>query len=147
MNCLNCVMLWNAYGLSSQSCVYSDRTACCPRWKIPIENPWKCNFQDSKFQKLMFLDASALKILCLWCEFQGCLLFIISLLLNPLSPSSDQHQFSPMISIDCQEQSLWELIKWSQSEKSLIFYQILSTNSIRKCIEISLENLYVDIGA
>ena len=30
----------------------------------------------------------------------------------------------------------------------LIFYQILSTtcNSLRKCIEISLENFYVDIG-
>ena len=52
-----------------------------------------------------------------------------------------------MISIYCQEQSLWEFIKWSQREKSLIFYQILSTNSLRKCIETSLENLYVDIGA
>ena len=31
-------------------------------------------------------------------------------------------------------------------ENALIFYQILSTNSLRKCIEISLENLYVDIG-
>ena len=31
---------------------------------------------------------------------------------------------------------------------ALIFYQILSTtcNSLRKCIEISLENFYVDIG-
>ena len=28
-----------------------------------------------------------------------------------------------------------------------IFEQILSTNSVRKCMEISLENLYVDIGA
>ena len=28
----------------------------------------------------------------------------------------------------------------------LIFYQILSTNSLTKCMEISLENLYVDIG-
>ena len=28
----------------------------------------------------------------------------------------------------------------------LIFYQILSTNSLRKCMEISLENFYVDIG-
>ena len=28
-----------------------------------------------------------------------------------------------------------------------LFYQILSTHSLRKCIEISLENLYVDIGA
>ena len=32
-------------------------------------------------------------------------------------------------------------------ENALIFYQILSTNSLRKCTEISLENLYVDIGA
>ena len=28
----------------------------------------------------------------------------------------------------------------------LIFYQILSTNFLRKCIEISLKNFYVDIG-
>ena len=28
----------------------------------------------------------------------------------------------------------------------LNFYQILSTSSLRKCIEISLENFYVDIG-
>ena len=30
----------------------------------------------------MSLDASALKNLCLWCKFQSCLLFIISLLLK-----------------------------------------------------------------
>ena len=35
----------------------------------------------------------------------------------------------------------------TQVKKALIFYQILSTNSLRKCMEISLENLYVDIGA
>ena len=50
------------------------------------------------------------------------------------------------ISIDYHEQSLWELTKWSQREKYLIFYQILSTNSSRKCMEISLENLYVYIA-
>ena len=32
-------------------------------------------------------------------------------------------------------------------ENALIFKQILPTNSIRKCMVISLENLYVDIGA
>ena len=31
--------------------------------------------------------------------------------------------------------------------KALIGKQILSTNSLSKCMEISLENLYVDIGA
>ena len=32
-------------------------------------------------------------------------------------------------------------------ENGLIFDQILSTHSLRKYIEISLENLYVDFGA
>ena len=32
-------------------------------------------------------------------------------------------------------------------ENTLILYYILLTHSYRKCIEISLENLYVDIGA
>ena len=32
-------------------------------------------------------------------------------------------------------------------ENTLIFEQILSTNSLRKCMEIRLENLYVDTGA
>ena len=34
----------------------------------------------------------------------------------------------------------------NESGNVLIFYQILSTYSLRKCMEISLENLYVDIG-
>ena len=32
-------------------------------------------------------------------------------------------------------------------ENALIDHQILSTNSLRRCMEISLENLYVDTGA
>ena len=32
-------------------------------------------------------------------------------------------------------------------ETFLILKQILSTNSLKKCMEISLENLHVDIGA
>ena len=31
--------------------------------------------------------------------------------------------------------------------KALIYEQILLTNSSRKCMEISLENLHLDIGA
>ena len=34
-----------------------------------------------------------------------------------------------------------------QTENASIFYQILSSNSLKKCVEISLENLYADIGA
>ena len=33
-----------------------------------------------------------------------------------------------------------------QRENALIFFQILSTSFLRKCVDISLENLYVDIG-
>ena len=32
----------------------------------------------------------------------------------------------------------------TQEKNALIFYQILSTHSLRQCMEISLENLYVD---
>ena len=35
----------------------------------------------------------------------------------------------------------------SKEENVMIIYQILSTHSLQKCMEISLENLYVDIGA
>ena len=34
---------------------------------------------------------------------------------------------------------------WALMGKALIRKQILSTNSLRKCMEISLENLYLDI--
>ena len=37
---------------SSQSCVYPVETTWCLQWKIPLENPWKCHFQDSKFQNV-----------------------------------------------------------------------------------------------
>ena len=35
----------------------------------------------------------------------------------------------------------------SRNKKSLIFQKIVLTNSLRKPIKSSLENLYVDIGA
>ena len=35
----------------------------------------------------------------------------------------------------------------TEGENALIFSQILSTHSLKKCIEISLENLPADIGA
>lgn len=51
-------------------------------------------------------------------------------------------------SIHYQEIRLWEMIKWSPQR--IHFYllpKILSTNSVRKCLEVSLENSCVDIGA
>ena len=70
------------------------------------------------------------------------------LLFNPLSPSGDKHQFSPNNIHRLSKEKVMRISKNDhQSENALIFYQILSTNSYRKCIEISLENLFVDIGA
>ena len=67
---------------------------------------------------------------------------------TPQSWMMDNIIFLLTISIDCQEQSLGELINWLQRDQSLIFSQILSTNFfLRKCREINLENLCVDIGA
>ena len=69
--------------------------------------------------------------------------------INPLSLKSDQHQFSPHnINILSREMVMrFNRMNDHLRENALIFYQILSTNSLRKCTEISLENLYVDIGA
>ena len=69
------------------------------------------------------------------------------LAVNPFSPNSDQDPFSPNNIQILSTDKLWELLKWYPSKNALIFYQILLTHSVRKCIEISLENLYVDTGA
>ena len=34
-----------------------------------------------------------------------------------------------------------------EKNNALICYQTLSTNSLKKCMKISMESLYVDIGA
>ena len=69
----------------SQSCMYSDKTTWCLQWETPLKNPWRRHYQDSDFK--MSTDALALKSLCLWCQFQSHLLFIISLLLKNLFDS------------------------------------------------------------
>ena len=68
--------------------------------------------------------------------------------INPLSPKSDKRRFS-LNNINTQSRNKVVRIneKNHKRENALIFYQILSTNSLRKCIETSLENFYVNIGA
>ena len=44
------------------------------------------------------------------------------------------------------DKRLWELTKVSLKGNYLILKQIFSINSIRKCMEISVGNLYVDIA-
>ena len=51
------------------------------------------------------------------------------------------------ISIHCQEIRLWRIIKWSPKRKCLDHLSNSLNTFFRKCLEISLENLYVDIGA
>ena len=55
--------------------------------KYPLKTPGNSISETLNFT--MSLDASALKNLCLWCEFQSHLLFIISLLLKKLFDSPD----------------------------------------------------------
>ena len=65
----------------SQSCVYSDEATWCNAVeKYLLKTPGNGLSQTLTYR--MSLDASALKNLCLWCEFQSRLLFIISLLLK-----------------------------------------------------------------
>ena len=65
--------------------------------------------------------------------------------INPLSSNSDQDQFS-LNDIHTVSRDLdMRIYKMNTYCFALIFYQILSTHSLRKYIKISLENLYVDI--
>ena len=52
------------------------------------------------------------------------------------------------ISICCQEKWLWEVIKWSVKKKCFdLLLNSLNNFFLRKCMKISMENLYVDIRA
>ena len=71
-------------------------------------------------------------------------------MVNPLNHKSDQNQFSPKtISTWIVWKVLGEFKEITLMENSLIFYEIncpqLST-FLRQYVEISLENLYVDIS-
>ena len=57
---------------------------------------------------------------------------------NPLSPNSDQHQFSPNNIHRLSRAKSRRINNWLQRYQSLIFYQTFSTNFLRKCKEISL---------
>ena len=64
---------------------------------------------------------------------------------NPLSPNSDQDQFSLNNIHTLSRDLVVRINKMNSYCFALIFYQILSTHSLRKYTKISLENLYVDI--
>ena len=67
--------------------------------------------------------------------------------MNPLSPNSDQHQFSPnnihMLSREMVMRINQMITKEKMHDLLLNFLNL----SLRKRMNISLENLYVDIGA
>ena len=64
---------------------------------------------------------------------------------NPLSSDSDQDQFSLNDIHTLSRDLVIRINKMNTYSFALIFYQIVSTHSLRKYVKISLENLYVDI--
>ena len=75
-NVVECLGHFNGI-VPSITCVLTKQHGVCGG-KYFLKNPCKRHFRNSKFQ--MSLDALALKNLCLGCEFQSCLLCIISLI-------------------------------------------------------------------
>jgi len=59
---------------------------------------------------------------------------------NPLSPNSDQDQFSLNDIHTLSRDLVMRIYKMNTYCFALIFYQILSTHSLRKYIKISLDN-------
>ena len=64
---------------------------------------------------------------------------------NPLSPNSDDDQFSLNDIHTLSRDLVMRIYKMNTYCFALIFYQIPSTHSLRKYIKIGLENLYVDV--
>ena len=74
-----------------------------------------------------------------------CFFHFLKVPINPLSPNSDQDQFSLNDIHTLSRDLVMRIYKMNTYCFALVFYQILSTHSLRKYIKISLENLYVDI--
>lgn len=66
---------------------------------------------------------------------------VVAIILNPLSSQSDQHWFFPNKINISSRQTVRRISKKVTKGK------ILSTDFLRKCVKISLENVYVDIEA
>ena len=72
---------------------------------------------------------------------------LIRIFVNPLSANSDQQQFSPNNIHTLSRDKVMRINKMiTKGKMPWSFIKFLSTSSLRKCMEISLENLYVDIS-
>ena len=68
-------------------------------------------------------------------------------MLKPLNPMIDQHQFSPNnISRSSRVQVMRNTNLITKERNALLIYQVPSTHSSRQCMDTSVENLYLDNG-
>ena len=67
--------------------------------------------------------------------------------LNPLNPDSDQHQYSPNNIHMLPREMVMRINKMITKEKMRWSFTKFSQLFLRKCMKVSMENLYVDIGA
>ena len=78
-----------------------------------------------------------------------CLLAVEVSALTPLSPNSGQHQFSPndIHTLLRDKVTRIEKVITKMKNKMHCTFIKFSTHSVKNCMEVSLENLYVYIGA
>ena len=70
------------------------------------------------------------------------------MIVNPVSPTSHQCQFSPIsIHTQCSQENNDENYQNDHPRKNALILYEFSTNIFKKCMEMSLEDFYVDIGA
>ena len=68
-------------------------------------------------------------------------------IINPLSPNSDQHQFSPNNIHRLSREMVMRIYQMITKEKMHDLLLNSLNLSLRKRMNVSLKNLYVDIGA
>ena len=72
---------------------------------------------------------------------------ILLVMLKPLNPKIDQHQFSHKnISRSSRVQVIRNTNLITKERNALVIYQVPSTHSSRQCNDTSVENLYLDNG-
>ena len=121
----------------------------CIWGQFPSTSPWgayicsgnlKEGFLHYEFEELIFgglIHGGA--------YFRNFTVLIFIHCFNPLSPNSDQDQFSPNGVHTLSRDKFWELIKWSPKRKYFdLFSNSLNLLFKEMYIDISLENLLVD---
>ena len=131
---------------TARPCVGGPRKMATPSWVVDV----KMVLSISTF----LLNTLTLKLSAYFVGTFGLPFWIFGrqrnipvVMLKPLNPKIDQHQFSHKnISRSSRVQVMRNTNLITKERNALVIYQVPSTHSSRQCKDTSVENLYLDTG-